>query len=190
MLTILDAEILDKLKTEQLSTDEVLKIYDSLEAITIDFMQGRWKGSEVRTEHPNVGALENTGWYGKLFIDAETVYPLLFYKNDQELFSVNPGRLGPFLGVRLDYSKLPDLRPFMKFVKPLLQTTTSRARLRMTLYRGMVSATMIYDQLPIHDVFRKLNDDTMLGIMDRRGDTLPYFFILERDDDSMVTLNI
>ena len=31
------------------------------------------------------------------------------------------------------------------------------ARLRMTEYRGVVSATMIYDSLPLNDVFRKVD---------------------------------
>jgi hypothetical protein len=38
----------------------------------------------------------------------------------------------------------------------------------MTEYRGVVSATMIYDALPINDVFRKVEDGTVLGAMDFR----------------------
>lgn len=190
MIALQGTDTLHTLKTEHLSADEALNICDSLEAVSVGFMQGRWKGSEVRTGHPYVGALEATGWYGKLFIDPDNVHPLVFYKNDRELFSVNPGRLGPWLGIRVDYTKTPILKPIMQLARPLIQTHQGKARLRMTMYRGVVSATMIYDQLPVHDVFRKLNDNAVLGIMDRRGDALPYFFVLERDDDSALTLNL
>ena len=66
--------------------------------------------------------------------------------------------------------------------KPVLGTTSPKARLRSTRYRGVDSATMIYDQLPINDVFRGLDDDTVLGAMDLRGSPAPYFFVLVRDD--------
>ena len=41
---------------------------------------------------------------------------------------------------------------------------------------------MIYDQLPINDVFRRLGDETVLGAMDFRGSRRPYFFVLRRDE--------
>ena len=52
---------------------------------------------------------------------------------------------------------------------------------RMTEYRGVVSATMIYDSLPINDIFRKVDDDTVLGVMDLRFTPQPFFFILLRE---------
>ena len=64
----------------------------------------------------------------------------------------------------------------------LLSTTKSRARLRMTEYRGKVSATMIYDQLPINDVFRKLDDNTVIGVMDNKHVKEPFFLKLSRDN--------
>ena len=40
---------------------------------------------------------------------------------------------------------------------------------------------MIYDDQPIVDVFRRIDDDTLLGVMDLRGMPEPFFFVLERD---------
>ena len=40
---------------------------------------------------------------------------------------------------------------------------------------------MIYDQLPINDVFRKLDDDAVLGVMDSKVLKDPFFFKLTRD---------
>ena len=42
---------------------------------------------------------------------------------------------------------------------PLVATSRPAARLRMTQYRGVVTATMCYDAHPIHDVFRRVDDD-------------------------------
>jgi hypothetical protein len=69
-----------------------------------------------------------------------------------------------------------------QLLMPLLRTSKPRARLRMTEYRGKVSATMIYDQLPINDVFRKLDDNTVIGVMDNKDVKGPFFFKLKRDN--------
>ena len=50
----------------------------------------------------------------------------------------------------------------------------------MTNYRGTPSATMIYDQLPINDVFRRIDADSVLGVMDYKGMAQPFFFLLHR----------
>ena len=39
---------------------------------------------------------------------------------------------------------------------------------------------MIYDQLPINDVFRQVDENCAFGIMDRKGMRKPFFFILRR----------
>jgi len=50
----------------------------------------------------------------------------------------------------------------------------------MAEYRGKISATMIYDQLPINDMFRKLDDNTVMGVMDNKNVKNPFFFKLRR----------
>ena len=50
----------------------------------------------------------------------------------------------------------------------------------MTEHRGVVTATMIYDALPILDAFRLVDDDTVLGVMDLRR-APPFVFSLARD---------
>ena len=41
--------------------------------------------------------------------------------------------------------------------------------------------TMVYDNLPINDVFRKVDEDTVLGVMDLKGMKKPFFFVLRRE---------
>lgn len=55
-----------------------------------------------------------------------------------------------------------------------------KASLRVVRYRGVATATMIYDKHPIFDHFRKIDDDRVLGVMDRKGEAAPLFFYLRR----------
>lgn len=58
-----------------------------------------------------------------------------------------------------------------------------RARLRRIDYRGTVSTAMIYDRLPIIDHFRRIDDDTVMGLMETRGRRGAAFY-LERVPES------
>jgi len=167
------------------STAEACEIFDAAEAVDPDFMVGTWHGSELPTGHPLDGLLAATGWWGKQFVDAETVHPLLFPTRDgSALWAFNPVLAFSVLGLA---TKLPALknRSFLgqiNALQPLLRTRSPRARLRTTRYRGVDSATMVYDQAPVNDVFRRLSDDAVIGAMDLRGSSRPYFFVLCRDD--------
>jgi len=50
----------------------------------------------------------------------------------------------------------------------------------MMEYRQEVSATMIYDDLPIQDTFRKVDENTVFGVMDFKSVPQPFFFMLKR----------
>lgn len=54
------------------------------------------------------------------------------------------------------------------------------ATLRMVEYRGVVTATMVYDQHPVMDHFRQVDEHTVLGVMIKKGDTFPLYFYLQR----------
>lgn len=87
----------------------------------------------------------------------------------------------------LDRRVLPKAKTFGRIFQtllPLLATSRSYARLRLTSYRGTESATMIYDNLPINDVFRMVDEDTVMGVMDRKGSDQPFFFILRREHEA------
>lgn len=167
------------------TTVEACEVFDAAEAVDPDFMVGTWHGSELPTGHPLDGLLAATGWWGKQFADAETVHPLLFPTRDgSALWAFNPALAFSVLGLA---TKLPALknRSFLgqiNALQPLLRTRSPRARLRTTRYRGVDSATMVYDQAPVNDVFRRLSDDAVIGAMDLRGSSRPYFFVLCRDD--------
>jgi hypothetical protein len=171
--------------TEVTTRERALELFDSLEPVDIDFMIGRWRGEGYPTGHPLDGQLEAFHWYGKLFESSKDVHPLLYLNRHGDIVSIDPGALGSG-GEQSsgDQQRTPPSRIAVKIFQllmPLLSTSESRARLRMTEYRGKLSATMIYDQLPINDVFRKLDDNTVLAVMDNKNIKDPFFFKLIRD---------
>ena len=66
-------------------------------------------------------------------------------------------------------------------VRRLRRTTKPKARLRTVEHRGVGSAAMVYDALPVLDHFRRVDADTLLAVMDARGVEQPFFFSLRRE---------
>lgn len=141
-------------------THTACRLYDGLETVSLEELIGTWKGREFPTGHPLDGVLSELNWYGKAFHDAENVDPLLFEMPDGEVVAMDPVPL-------MDKRKL-------------LKAAGGKARIRMVKHRGVLSTAMIYDNLPIHDHFRKVNEQILLGMMDWKGDKKPFFFLLEK----------
>ncbi len=163
---------------------EALEFFDTLEAVEPDFMKGLWKGSELPSGHPMDGLLTLVPWYGKRFVNAENVHPLVMIDKQKRLYSVSPDLLMKFAELSAHIKKLPELRNahiFDSFLK-IFTTKKSKARLREVKFRGVMTAAMIYDNLKIIDVFRKVDDNTVLGVMDLKGKMhgTYYFFVLKR----------
>ncbi|MFH8347787.1 DUF4334 domain-containing protein [Streptomyces sp. NPDC018045] len=86
-------------------------------------------------------------WYGKRFVDADHVEPLLCRDADGAVCSY---------------------------------TDMGLASLREVVHRGKQSTAMVYDQLPVIDHFRRLTDDVLLCVMDKKGDPEDFYFHLTR----------
>jgi hypothetical protein len=54
------------------------------------------------------------------------------------------------------------------------------ATLRRVEFRGVSTATMVYDSHPTFDHFRRIADDAVIGVMDRKGEEAPLVFTLKR----------
>jgi hypothetical protein len=164
------------------TTAAALAFFDSLPAVTIPEMLGSWAGGEIHTGHLMNGLLGPMGWHGKRFESADEVHPLVMDRRGGGRYHLNPGLLS--VSTLLRHRALldnPALQRAARALGPLLGTRAPAARLRMLEYRGVLTATMIYDRQPIHDVFRRVDQDTVLGAMDLRGSTEPYFFFLRRE---------
>lgn len=174
---VISQKLAEILEERIANRDELLQEFDRLEAISLDFLIGRWRGFEIKTGHPLDGSLERTGWYGKVFRDPETVFPLVYYHADKKgLFAGDPK-----LAIGSTTAEMTLDEVHATILKA--ETQEAKARIRMLEHRGTVSATMIYDEFPINDIFRKIDANRVLGLMDLKGVPIPYFFVLERDQD-------
>ena len=162
------------------ATEAALAYFDELEPVSIDEMLGRWCGRGFPTDHAMDGLLENFEWWGKEFVSAEHVHPLVFNKPGGGLITLNPFWMPLKYARNTALARSRFARLTFKALMPVLQTRRSRARLRMLEYRGKVSATMVYDAKPINDVFRKIDANSVMGVMDLKGMRKPFFFLLER----------
>ncbi|WP_433655968.1 DUF4334 domain-containing protein [Nocardia sp. CA-128927] len=172
------------LRAGRCTTEQALALYDSLPAVpSAEITTGRWQGDELDTGHQLAGVLVASGWYGKQFDDADTVHPLLFAV-DGVVFPVDPRRVPLGLAGRIPMAGVRASKKALGYLRFAFRTHRPTARLRNVEYRGVVSAAMIYDHLPIIDHFRRVDERTLLGVMDMRGMTEPYFFILTQDTAS------
>lgn len=162
------------------TSEQACALFDDLPIVMAEEITGRWKGSELPTSHPFDGLLTASGWYGKQFDDPQTVHPLLF-SGGGEIFAVDPRKIPLALAERVPLTVLAAAGTLVNVLKPALRTSQPRARLRNLEYRGKLSAAMIYDHWPVIDVFRRVDDHTLLGAMDQRDVDQPYFFLLHRD---------
>lgn len=170
------------------SLEEALEFFDACEPVALDEMTGSWHGVGVPTDNPFDGLLEAFGWRGKEFLDADNVHPLVFQLGTGGRFSVNPARMPMKLAVRAGaFVRSAPGRLMGRAMIRAMRTHQPAARLRMMEYRGVVSATMSYDALPINDHFRRVDDNTVIGIMDYREVPAPFVFALRRDSNSART---
>ena len=94
-------------------------------------MIGTWRGAELPTAHPLDGLLAASGWWGKQFVDAETVHPLLFPTADGvALWALNPALAFGGLGVatRIPGVKNRNFSGPITRLKPVLGTSSPKAR--------------------------------------------------------------
>jgi hypothetical protein len=171
------------LRAGRLPADEALALFDSLGTLETADLRGPWIGAEFPTGHPLDGVLAAWHWHGKRFDGDEDVHPLVMRSRRGGLWHLDPrwANLALPLLVRWPWLKSPAAGRLAWPVLPLLATRASRARLRMLEHRGRLTAAMLYDDLPAHDVFRRVDAGTVLGAMDWKGLASPLFFVLRRE---------
>ncbi|WP_448609034.1 DUF4334 domain-containing protein [Geodermatophilus sp. URMC 60] len=160
---------------------DVLAFADRLPGVAVEEMTGRWRGAELPTGSRLDGLLTAHRWWGKEVRDDDTVHPLLFADRAGRPRPIDPAP-APLTLLR----RAPGLagsapaRLAFAAVRPLLTTRRPTARLRPVVHRGVPTAALVYDRLPVVDVFRRVTPDLLLGLMDMRGLPEPFAFLLER----------
>jgi hypothetical protein len=171
---------MDLHQSEKSTPPELFALFDSLEPVNPSDIRGLWKGRELRCGHPLEGLLTACHWYGKRFESNTEVYPLVFEKPDGSLFLTNPKRM-PFSPL---LNKLPDglINFLFKCAYPYVLTHKPHAKLTELEFRGKTGAAMVYNDIPVEDIFRTYDDNTLLAIMDFKTDpsNVPFFFVLEK----------
>ena len=163
----------------ELNAQQATTLFQALPEVQPTDMLGEWAGREIQTGHHMEGLLDHFGWAGKRFASVDEVDPLLFRSS----FGVH--RMPPklmFMGYALPRFVVNSVvtATLFKWITPLLSTRQSKARLRLTRQLEKTTATMVYDELPIHDAFVQFDENSLLGAMDMKGDAAPYFFMLYR----------
>jgi hypothetical protein len=144
----------------------LLAYYDGLGPVAVAGMIGLWRGGTWRTGTRFDGLLDRLSWYGKYFEGPDKVEALLFERPNTVLGWLNFAMISPFR---------------LRAGRDLVRHPLGRARLRERAFRGKVSTAMVYDWLPITDHFRKVDDGTLLGLMDLFGRSdCELFFWLRR----------
>jgi hypothetical protein len=167
---------------EGTSPEKALHFFDSLAAVTVEEMIGTWRATVVPTGHPLEQVLKTYGWHGKRFHSEDAAYPLIFDAPGGLLVNVNPALLPLGLLVRFHkVLKSPFITRMSYLVRPIFGTRRPTARLRMVEYRGVLTGTVVYDDLPVNDAFRSVDVNTLMGAMDWRGSREPLLFILRRE---------
>ncbi|MEU8782785.1 DUF4334 domain-containing protein [Streptomyces sp. NPDC048637] len=126
---------------------KLAELFDRLEPVDTALLIGTWQGGGFEHTSENAALLTKMRWYGKRFVDADHVEPLLCRDEDGTVFSYEEMGL---------------------------------ATLREVVYRGKQSTAMVYDQLPIIDHFRRLTDNVLLCVMDKKAAPTDFFFHLTR----------
>lgn len=131
-------------------------LWADLAVAGVEEILGPWRGGDFATGHVASTVLEKVRWHGKRFDSPLAAVPLVCRGEDGELYSNKDAGGG------------------------------GEASLWPVGFRGEVTATMVYDRLPVFDHFKKVDDDTLMGIMNGKleaafGVTDLYYFWLERD---------
>ncbi|CAM3383672.1 DUF4334 domain-containing protein [Nocardioides dubius] len=138
------------------STDDLDALWADLPTVGVAEILGHWTGGDFATGHPISTVLSRARWHGKWFDSATDVTPIVCRGEDGTL-QANERAAGG-----------------------------GAASLWNVEFRGEVTATMVYDKVPVLDHFKQVDADTLVGIMNGKlestyGITDLYYFWLERE---------
>jgi hypothetical protein len=159
-----------------------LERFDGMPAAKLDGLTGLWRGRSLPTGHPLDGLLEALDWYGKEILSDRRVHPLLFRRRSGRRLALDPAWMPVEVALRWPaLARSPVSRAVFRAVSPGLQAQGPAARIETRAFRGRSGAAIVYDRQPIVDHLRRIDTDRLLGLMERRGMSRPYFFLLTRE---------
>ena len=158
-----------------------LEEFRSLKPILPREMVGLWKGHGIPTGHPFDGMLENLGWFGKRFTSDMRADALLFRSEDRRLVAVDPKWIPLRMALRFyKIGRTRVARNLFSYLQRRVGASGPVASVKTTVFGGIESAAMVYDDQPIIDYFRRIDAVRVMGAMTITGDERIYFFELSR----------
>lgn len=152
--TDLAARIAALRMAEVVDPAELDALWAVLAPVRAEEILGRWQGSDFATGHLVHQMLMACRWYGKYFDALDDAKPLICHAEDGSLFSNT------------------------------VLANGGEASLWNVEFRGEVTATMVYDNMPVLDHFKRVDEDTLLGVMNGKNAVLHdghhFYFLLER----------
>jgi hypothetical protein len=138
------------------TTVQLEELWAAAEPVKVEEMLGSWHGGDFANGHPASALLDKIRWHGKRFDAPIEAHPLICRGEDDRLYS-NTAAAG---------GGLASLWPIE--------------------VDGSVTATMVYDAMPVLDHFRRVDERAVLGKMTGKleayfGTAEPYWFWLERE---------
>jgi hypothetical protein len=169
------------MKERQAAAFEQFRSLPPVEPIEI---VGLWQGRGIPAGHPLDGVLENLGWFGKRFRADMRADALLFGTREGRLIAIDPARIPLRLAFRFHKLGRTGAARFLFFyLRRGLLASGPVACLRIVRFAGAESAAMVYDEQPIVDYFRRVDERKIMGVMTIRGEDRFYFFELERTEE-------
>ena len=163
----------------------ILEEFRGLPAVEPDAFAGLWKGRGIPAGHPFDGVLENLGWFGKRFTPDMRADALLFRSGERRLIAIDPRWIPLGLALRFhQFGRTPMARNLFSYLQRRIRAHGPVASLKTMVFDGVESAAMVYDDQPIADHFRRIDERRVMGAMTIRGDERLYFFELERVEES------
>lgn len=163
---------------------EALSEFQSLLPVEPREMIGLWTGRGIPSGHPFDGVLENLGWFGKRFTPAMRADALLFRFDERRLIPIDPARIPLRLALRFHkVGRMRAAKCLFSYLQRGFRAKGPVASLKTMSFQGVASAAMVYDEQPIIDHFRRIDDRKIMGAMTIQGDDRIYFFELERFDE-------
>lgn len=157
--------------------------FQSLEPVDPIEMFGLWRGAGVPSGHPLDGVLENLQWFGKRFHPDMRADALLFQWHPGRLVAIDPRFVPIGLAIRLaPLGRASLTRSLFSLLQKAFRAQGTTAALEVRAFEQVASAAMIYDKQPIVDHFRRVNVDTLAGMMCVRDDERRFFFKLTKID--------
>lgn len=161
------------------STADALSRFDTLSSVDPEELIGQWQGRSLATGHSLDGLLEALGWFGKSVESAQHVHPLLFRSPFGHIVPLEPKLMPTSVALRWPgLARSPMVRLAFSTLNPLLRARKPGASLSRRDFRGRRSTALVYVGQPIVDHLRRVDEQQVVGLMERTDMKQPYFFLL------------